>query len=36
MDDVMTTNSTASEAAGALRKAGVAEVMVGVLAHRTV
>ncbi|HEV8061335.1 MAG TPA: ComF family protein [Gemmataceae bacterium] len=36
MDDVMTTNSTASEAAGALRKAGVAEVLVGVLAHRTV
>ncbi len=36
MDDVMTTNSTASEAAGTLRKAGVAEVRVGVLAHRTV
>jgi ComF family protein len=36
MDDVMTTNSTASEAAGVLRKAGAAEVVVGVLAHRTI
>jgi ComF family protein len=36
MDDVMTTNSTASEAAGVLRKAGAVEVVVGVLAHRTI
>jgi ComF family protein len=36
MDDVMTTNSTASEAAGVLRKAGAAEVIVGILAHRTI
>jgi ComF family protein len=36
LDDVMTTNSTASEVASVLRKAGAAEVMVGVLAHRTV
>ena len=36
IDDVMTTNSTASEAAGVLRKAGAAEVIVGILAHRTV
>jgi ComF family protein len=36
LDDVMTTSSTASEVAGVLRRAGAAEVMVGVLAHRTI
>ena len=36
MDDVMTTNSTANEAAGVLRKAGATEVIVCVLAHRTI
>jgi predicted amidophosphoribosyltransferase len=36
MDDVMTTNSTTDEAAGVLRKAGAVEVVVAVLAHRTI
>lgn len=36
MDDVMTTSSTVNEAARTLRRAGVAEVVVAVLAQRTV
>jgi ComF family protein len=35
IDDVMTTGSTAGEVAGVLRKAGASEVVVGVLARRT-
>jgi ComF family protein len=36
MDDVMTTNSTTSEAASVLLKSGAAEVVVAVLAHRSI
>ena len=36
LDDVMTTSSTACEVAGVLRKAGAADVIAGVLAHRTI
>ncbi len=36
LDDVMTTSSTAGEAARVLRNAGAVDVVVGVLAHRTV